>query len=150
MPYVEQFYSGGSNSLRGFTARSIGPGSYRPVEYNGIVDQTGDIKLEFNVEYRFKFSKTVLGALFAETGNVWLLNEDVSRPGAEFNFNTFANQLAVGAGIGLRFDFDYFVLRTDFGVPLRSPYVIENGYWIGNMDDALSGIKLNIAIGFPF
>lgn len=150
MPYVEQFYSGGSNSLRGFIARSLGPGSYKPDESNGIIDQTGDIKLEFNVEYRFELSKMVLGALFVETGNVWLLNKDVNRPGAEFQFNTFTNQLAVGTGVGLRFDFDYFVLRTDFGLPLRNTYESDYGYWLSNANKVFSSTKLNIAIGYPF
>ena len=150
MPYIEQFYSGGSNSLRAFTARSLGPGSYKPVEYNGIIDQTGDIKIELNTEYRFPFSKMVYGAFFFETGNVWLLNEDINRPGAQFNPGTFYKQLAVGTGAGLRFDFDFFVLRTDFGLPLRTPYEMENGYWYKNMSDVFSDFRFNLAIGLPF
>ncbi len=93
MPYVEQYYSGGSNSLRGFTARSLGPGSYKPEEYNGIIDQTGDIKLEMNTEYRFPLNNFIDGGLFLESGNVWLLNGDENRPGAQFGFNSFAHQL---------------------------------------------------------
>ncbi|MEO8148538.1 MAG: BamA/TamA family outer membrane protein [Bacteroidia bacterium] len=150
MPYVEQFYSGGSMSLRGFQARSLGPGSYEPDQSSGIVDQTGDIKLEANVEYRFQLSKLVLGALFVDAGNVWLLNKDVNRPAAEFGFNTFARQIAVGTGVGLRFDFSFFILRTDLGFPLRNTYQSDNSYWIRNVNDALSGAILNIAIGFPF
>lgn len=150
MPYIEQFYSGGSNSLRAFTARSLGPGSYKPVEYNGIIDQTGDIKIELNSEYRFPFSKTVYGAFFLETGNVWLLNDDINRPGAKFNFNTFYKQLAVGTGFGLRFDFDFFVMRTDVGLPLRTPYETENGHWYKTVGDVLSDFRFNLAIGLPF
>jgi len=150
MPYIEQFYSGGSNSLRAFTARSLGPGSYKPVEYNGIIDQTGDIKIELNSEYRFPFSKMVYGAFFLETGNVWLLNEDINRPGAQFNLGTFYKQLAVGTGAGLRFDFDFFVLRTDVGLPLRTPYEMENGYWYKDMGDVFSDFRFNLAIGLPF
>jgi len=149
MPYVEQFYSGGSNSLRGFTARSLGPGSYKPVEYNGIIDQTGDIKLEMNTEYRFPLSKIMQGAVFFEAGNVWLLNTDENRPGAQFSFNTFASQLAIGSGLGLRFDFDFFVLRTDFGLPLRYPYDEGGGYW-NSFGEMFSKFKFNIAIGYPF
>jgi outer membrane protein assembly factor BamA len=149
MPYVEQYFSGGSNSLRGFMARSLGPGSYKPVEYNGIVDQTGDIKLELNVEYRFPFSELIQGALFLETGNVWLLNVDENRPGAHFKFNTFTSQLALGTGLGLRFDFDFFVLRTDFGLPLRYPYDDGDGNW-NNFNEIFSQLKFNLAIGYPF
>jgi outer membrane protein assembly factor BamA len=149
MPYVEQYYSGGSNSLRGFTARSLGPGSYKPVDYNGIIDQTGDIKLEMNAEYRFPLTESMLGALFLESGNVWLLNNDENRPGAQFNFNTFGRQLAVGTGLGLRFDFDFFVLRTDFGLPLRYPYNDGSGYW-NTFGETFSKFMFNIAIGYPF
>ncbi|HSH20345.1 MAG TPA: BamA/TamA family outer membrane protein [Draconibacterium sp.] len=149
MPYVEQFYSGGSNSLRGFLARALGPGSYKPVRYNGIIDQTGDIKLELNAEYRFPFTELIQGALFMETGNVWLLNADENRPGAQFSFNNFASQLAVGTGLGLRFDFDFFVLRTDFGFPLRYPYDDGEGNW-NNVGEMFSKFKFNIAIGYPF
>ena len=149
MPYVEQYYSGGSNSLRGFTARSLGPGSYKPVDYNGIIDQTGDIKLEMNAEYRFPLTESMRGALFLESGNVWLLNEDDNRPGAKFNINTFGNQLAVGTGLGLRFDFDFFVLRTDFGLPLRYPYNDGSGYW-NTFGETFSKFMFNIAIGYPF
>jgi outer membrane protein assembly factor BamA len=150
MPYVEQYFSGGSNSLRGFTARSLGPGSYKPEDYNGIIDQTGDIKLELNAEYRFPLSKIMLGALFLEAGNVWLLNPDENRPGAQFKFNTFASQLAVGTGLGLRFDFDFFILRTDFGFPLRYPYDEGDGNWVSDTGEMFSKFKLNLAIGLPF
>lgn len=150
MPYIEQYYSGGSNSLRGFTARSLGPGSYKPVDYNGIIDQTGDIKLEMNSEFRFPMSEIMYGALFFETGNVWLLNPDENRPGAQFSFSTFANQLAVGTGAGLRFDFDFFVLRTDLGLPLRYPYKTGNSNWVENAGEMFSRFKFNLAIGFPF
>ncbi len=150
MPYVEQYYSGGSNSLRGFTARSLGPGSYKPEEFNGIIDQTGDIKLEMNAEYRFPLNNFIDGGLFLESGNVWLLNGDENRPGAQFGINNFAHQLAVGTGLGLRFDFDFFVLRTDFGFPLRYPYNDGNGNWINTAGDMFSNFKFNIAIGYPF
>ncbi len=149
MPYIEQFYSGGSNSIRAFTARSLGPGSYKPVDYNGIIDQTGDIKLEFNLEYRFPFSKTILGALFADAGNVWLLNPDENRPGAEFKLKNFTSQFALGTGLGLRFDFDFFVLRTDLGFPLRTPYLTGNSNWLVP-DDIFHGFRLNLSIGYPF
>lgn len=89
------------------------------------------------------------GALFLETGNVWLLNDDEGRPGAQFKFNTFANQLAVGTGLGFRFDFDFFVLRTDFGLPLRYPYDDGEGYW-NTFNEVFSQFKFNLAIGYPF
>ncbi len=149
MPYVEQFYSGGSNSLRGFTARSLGPGSYKPEFYNGIIDQTGDIRLELNSEYRFRLTEIMLGALFLETGNIWLLNNDENRPGAQFDITNFHKQLALGAGLGLRLDFNFFVLRGDFGFPLRYPYDDGSGHW-NEIGDVFGKFKFNIAIGYPF
>jgi outer membrane protein insertion porin family len=150
MPYVEQFYSGGSNSIRAFISRSLGPGSYKSDVTSDIIDQTGDIKLEGNVEYRFKMSKVVHGALFLDAGNVWLLNKDESRPGAEFIFSTFVNQLAVGTGVGLRFDFNFFILRTDFGLPLRMPYATNGSNWLTSTKDIFSGYVFSLAIGYPF
>jgi len=150
MPYIEQFYSGGSTSIRGFAARSLGPGSYKPEESNGIIDQTGDIKLEFNAEYRLPLSDMIHVAVFADVGNVWLLNKDEFRPGAEFDLNIFTEQLAVGSGLGLRFDFDFFVLRTDAGIPMRNTYKSENGYWLDSFSESLAGFRFNIAIGYPF
>ena len=154
MPYVEQFYSGGSNSIRAFVARSLGPGGLVPPEDVNpdslIIDQTGDIKLEGNLEFRFRMSKVLHGALFIDAGNVWLLNPDETRPNAEFHFNKFMDQLAVGTGIGLRFDFNFFILRTDFGFPIRSPYEIDGSNWLIGSSDVWKKGVFNLAIGYPF
>jgi len=149
MPYVEQYFSGGSNSLRGFVARSLGPGSYKPGEFNGIIDQTGDIKLEFNSEYRFRMTNIMLGALFLEAGNVWILNPDENRTGAQFKLHNFTEQLAIGTGFGLRLDFDFFILRTDIGLPLRFPYNDGDGYW-NHFNEVFNKFRFNLAIGYPF
>lgn len=150
MPYVEQFYSGGTNSIRAFIARSLGPGDYKSDVPSDIIDQTGDIKLEGNAEYRFRLSKTIRGALFLDAGNVWLWNKDESRPGAEFKFDSFINQLAVGTGIGLRFDFNFFILRTDMGFPLRNAYATDGHNWYTSTKDIFSDYVLSLAIGYPF
>ena len=146
---MEQFFSGGAYSIRGFTARYLGPGSYYE-EKSGYIDQSGDIKLEGNMEYRFGLSKIVKGALFLETGNIWLINEDENRPGAKFGFDRFYRELAVGTGVGLRFDFSFFVLRTDFGFPLRNPYMTEGKNWLFGTGDIWSGMLFYLAIGYPF
>lgn len=150
MPYVEQFYSGGSNSIRAFIARSLGPGALKPDETSEIIDQTGDIKLEGNMEYRFRLSKVLHGALFIDAGNIWLLRPDENRPGAEFHLNTFADQLYLGTGFGLRFDFSFFVLRTDLGFPLRTAYLIDESNWVRKTRDIIGGTVFNLAIGYPF
>ena len=150
MPYVEQFYSGGSNSIRAYVARSLGPGGLRPDETSDIIDQTGDIKLEGNIEYRFKMSKVLHGALFLDAGNIWLLHLDENRPGAEFHFNTFTDQLYMGTGIGLRFDFSFFILRTDLGFPLRTAYLVNDSNWVRKSKDIVGKTVFNLAIGYPF
>ncbi len=149
LPYVEQFFSGGAYSVRGFVARSLGPGSFYDDEAT-YIDQSGDIKLEANLEFRFGISKMTKGAIFIETGNIWLINEDVNRPGSHFNFDTFYTQLAVGAGLGLRFDFNFFVLRTDMGLPLRTPYLQDDKNWLSNSGSLLSNALFYLAIGYPF
>jgi outer membrane protein assembly factor BamA len=130
-------------------ARSLGPGSFYDDEAT-YIDQSGDIKLEANLEFRFGISKITKGAFFIETGNIWLINEDVNRPGSKFNFDTFYSQLAVGAGLGLRFDFNFFVLRTDMGLPLRTPYLQDDKNWLSNSGSLLSNALFYLAIGYPF
>lgn len=150
LPYVEQFFSGGAYSIRGFTARTLGPGSYYEEAESSYIDQSGDLKLEGNLEYRFGLSKMVNGAVFLEAGNIWLVNEDENRPGSRFDFNTFYQQLAVGTGVGLRFDFNFFVLRTDLGFPLRTPYVQDDRNWLFGTNEIWKSVLFYVAIGYPF
>ncbi|MDF1576120.1 MAG: BamA/TamA family outer membrane protein [Bacteroidales bacterium] len=149
LPYVEQFFSGGAYSIRGFTARTLGPGSYHEVE-NSYIDQSGDMKLEANLEFRFGISRILKGAVFLESGNIWLINEDENRPGSRFHVDSFNKQLAVGCGVGLRFDFNFFVLRTDLGFPLRTPYLQDDKYWFSGEGSTLSSALFYFAIGYPF
>jgi outer membrane protein assembly factor BamA len=149
LPYVKQFTIGGSNSIRAFRARSIGPGVYDlPDELaTSYFDQTGDIKLETNVEYRFPISGFLRGALFVDAGNIWLIEESPDRPGGEFTPGKIFQQLALGTGFGLRIDVEYFVLRFDLGVPLRRPgESVTPSVSLSGKDGAV----LNIAIGYPF
>ena len=124
MPYSEQFYIGGANSIRAFTIRSLGPGSYRPDanKANGYFDQTGDFKLEANVEFRFKIMGSLHGAIFMDAGNIWLLKNDPQRPGGKLELKTFGKDIALGTGFGLRYDISYIVLRADLGIGLHAPY----------------------------
>jgi len=149
LPYVEQFFSGGAYSVRGFTSRSLGPGSFYDAESN-YIDQSGDVKLEGNLEYRFGLSKVLKGAVFLDAGNIWLVNEDEGRAGSKFEFDTFLRQLAVGTGVGLRFDFNFFVLRTDLGFPIRTPYVADDSHWLIGTGKAFSKPLFYLAIGYPF
>jgi len=146
LPYIKQFYVGGTNSLRSFVARSLGPGSEVPPE--GYNDLTGDIRIEGNLEYRFKLSGNLKGALFMDAGNVWLFNEDPSRPDANFRFNTFLEEVAISGGWGLRWDFDFIVVRVDFAYTLRTPYLAQGELWIDEFNFWRPAI--NIAVGYPF
>jgi len=157
LPYVKAFFSGGSNSIRAFRARSLGPGSYyKPPDSNSFTsDEPGDIKLEANTELRANLFSIVKGAAFIDAGNVWLLHEDPSRPGSKFS-KSFANQIAVGTGLGLRIDVSFFVLRLDVAFPLRLPYNPEGQRWVINKIDfgssswRANNLVYNIAIGYPF
>ena len=159
MPYIKQFFSGGSNSIRAFLPRTVGPGSYqRPDTASNRVflDQAGDIKLEANFEYRFTIISVLKGALFLDAGNVWLIKKNAELPGGEFRPTQFQKEIAVGTGVGLRVDVSFFVLRLDLGIPLRKPYLPENEKWVGdNIQFGSRGwrkdnLVLNIAIGYPF
>jgi outer membrane protein assembly factor BamA len=153
LPYVKQYFAGGSQGIRAFYARSIGPGSYQSSDTipSGVfLDQSGEIKLEANLEYRFPITYKTFGALFVDAGNVWLLNDDPSRPGGKFNFNTFLDQIAIGAGLGLRIDIQYFVIRLDVGVPMRKPYKVNNSNWISKNPGFWGDYIISFAIGYPF
>ncbi|WP_374950611.1 BamA/TamA family outer membrane protein [Mucilaginibacter sp.] len=147
LPYSQQFFIGGPNSLRGFRARSIGPGSVDATALNNgfVADQSGDIKLEANLEYRAKLFSIVYGALFADAGNVW--NAKPHQAGGTFGPN-FYKQLAVDAGFGLRFDATVLVLRTDLGFPLLTPYI--NGSGSRSVSPSFRTAIFNLAIGYPF
>ena len=155
-PYSEQFYVGGANSIRAFTIRSIGPGTFHPAETSrfSYVDETGDLKLEANVEYRFRllsnlFGGNLNGAAFLDAGNVWLLRKDEARPGAEFTFKKFFDSLALGTGIGIRYDLSFLVLRLDWGVALHVPYETgKSSYY--NIPQFKKAMGIHFAIGYPF
>lgn len=149
-PYSEQFYVGGANSIRAFTVRSIGPGKYvAPNTTYAYLDQTGDIKLEANLEYRFNLFGSLYGATFLDAGNIWLLKKDKARPDANFRPATFFRQLATGTGVGLRYDLEFIILRLDLGVALHVPYDTgKSGYY--NIPSFRDGLGFHFAIGYPF
>lgn len=162
LPFVKQFFIGGTNSLRAFRARSIGPGSYNPDSEVGTdsiaADRTGDLKLEINTEYRPKINNLLQGAIFLDAGNIWLMKDDATyppMPGAKFS-KDFLRELAVGVGVGLRFDFTFFILRTDLAMPLRKPWLPKGERWVLNdikfadPDWRRENLVFNLAIGYPF
>jgi outer membrane protein insertion porin family len=156
VPYVKQFFVGGNNSLRGFRSRSVGPGTYFPVNVNQVIpDQTGDIKLELNSEYRPHITGPLYGAIFIDAGNIWLKNDSTytQKPGSQFS-GKFLSQLAVDVGVGLRLDITIFVIRLDAGFPIRKPWVVPPFVFnqIHFRDPAWrkQNLVFNLAIGYPF
>lgn len=146
-PYSEQFYVGGANSIRAFNVRSIGPGQYYTNESRlSYMDQTGDIKFQANLEYRPRLFGNLYGALFLDAGNVWAMHDDSYRTGAKFQFKNVLKEMALGTGIGIRYDLEFFVLRVDWGVGLHVPY--KTGFY--NFDHFKDSQSLHFAIGYPF
>ncbi len=167
VPYSEQFYIGGANSIRAFTVRSIGPGSYRAPESlrDGYFDQTGTFKLELNTEYRFPIVSVLHGAAFIDAGNIWLLKNDPLRPGGQLQGKTFFRDIALGTGVGLRVDIGMMVIRGDLGYGLHNPGRTTIGFPASGGGDPEvvkigSGAYFNVpfrhafafhlAIGYPF
>ena len=161
MPLIKQYFSGGSNSLRGFRPRTVGPGLFaRQIDGSGPIfqDGGGDIKLEANTELRPKFSQYLQGALFVDAGNVWL--RDASYDAIYSTVTSFGSdfykQIAVSGGIGLRIDLSYFLFRLDVGIPLRKPDRPEGQRWVFDeinprgRDWRRQNLILNVAVGYPF
>lgn len=155
LPYSRQFSIGGASSLRAYRLRGLGPGTYDGNDKNQFIDQTGDVKLEANVEYRFPIVGFFKAAAFLDAGNIWLVKEG-STADQKFNFKNFYQQIAIGTGVGLRLDFDFFVLRFDLAFPLRGPST-DNGFeWKFKDIDPVKkawrkdNLRLNLGIGYPF
>ncbi|MGF1586176.1 MAG: BamA/TamA family outer membrane protein [Bacteroidales bacterium] len=157
LPFEKKYFSGGANSIRAWQVRSLGPGSF---DESALIDSIGrrfpnstaDIKLEANIEYRFNLFWLMEGALFLDAGNIWAINKDDGREGALFRRDSFHNDIAVATGLGLRFDFSFFVFRVDMGMKLRDPAEPPGQKWIplhrspGFRDD----FAINVGIGYPF
>ena len=151
VPYREQFYVGGSNSVRAFAVRTLGPGKFHP-DYRdrySYYDQTGTFKFEANTEYRFPILGYFKGAVFLDAGNIWLLEDDKWRPGGQLKMKNFFNELALGTGLGLRFDMSMLVVRADLGIGIHAPYDTgKRGYY--NIAKFKDGLAFHLAIGYPF
>jgi outer membrane protein assembly factor BamA len=151
MPFEKMFYAGGANSLRGWQVRSVGPGSVSSDSIDVFPNQVADLRLEMNIEYRFPLLWKFEGALFADAGNIWSLSALDTREGARFSFGRFYKEIAMNAGLGLRLNFDYFVLRFDSGFKLHDPgqpsgkRVIMPGEWFSK-----NNFSVHFGINYPF
>ena len=154
IPAQKQFFGGGTNGVRAWNPFSLGPGSFQNIN-NNIDYYLGDIKIESNIEYRFSLFKLgkykMKGAMFADSGNIWYMNELENQPGSKFG-KDFLSEMAIGLGFGLRYDVNLLIIRFDLATPLRYPYQINNNNWVENpVRKILEGdLNLNIGIGYPF
>ena len=148
VPFERKYFTGGANGIRGWPIRTLGPGSYK-ANPNEFPNQSGDIKIEANAEYRFAMFGPIEGALFIDTGNIWSLKDN--RPGTEFSFLNFYNEIAVSTGLGLRYDFSFVIIRVDLGMKLHDPSLNSGSRWIP-AGKILNKDNLNVAfaIGYPF
>jgi outer membrane protein insertion porin family len=157
LPYSKQFFSGGSNSLRAFQINSVGPGTYNQIADSiSFMQLGGDLKLELNGEFRFTIYRFLKGALFADAGNIWMQKSNPANIGGAFLFNEFMSELALGAGVGIRFDVSFFLLRFDLAMPLKKPWLEKDQRWVideidfGSSAWRKTNLILNVAIGYPF
>ena len=128
LPFQKSFFSGGANGMRAWKARTLGPGAF--YDSTGSFDKIGDIQLESNIEFRFPLISWVEGALFVDAGNIWLINRDSLRTDAHFEADRFISEIAIGTGIGLRMDLDFFVIRFDLSMPFRNPSLPASQRWL--------------------
>ncbi|MEG2755614.1 MAG: BamA/TamA family outer membrane protein, partial [Mucinivorans sp.] len=148
LPFDRLFFAGGSNSMRGWQVRTLGPGGVALDSLGSYPNQLGDFKLEANVEYRVNVVGGFGMALFFDAGNIWMNSQGEKRPEARFNFNNFYKQIALNTGVGLRYDFGFFMVRLDWGFKLHNPNMPHGHRWFTNL--GLSDTQLNFAIGLPF
>ncbi len=169
LPFEKSFFGGGANDIRAWQARTLGPGSYRDPERN--FDKIGDILIEANVEYRFNLIDVLEGALFVDAGNIWTIQADDARPGADFETDRFLSEIAVGAGVGARLNFDFFLIRLDLALQLKDPALDRGERWLFQPKDKYNEYirdlnedrgpgeqlspyawrwNINIGIGYPF
>ena len=152
LPFEKRYFSGGANSVRGWSVRSLGPGKF--VGHDGRIDfinQTGDMKLDLNVEYRAHLFWKFNGALFVDAGNIWTLREYEEQPGGQFLFSTFLDQLAASYGLGLRLNFDYFIIRFDMGMKAVNPAYETTDDHFPLLHPRLNrDFAFHFAVGLPF
>lgn len=151
LPFEKHFYGGGSNSLRGWQARTVGPGLSQMDTSFVIPNQTGDMKLEANIEYRFNMFWKVAGAVFVDAGNVWTLKDDGTQAGKEsmLRWDTFGESIAANWGVGLRLNFGFMLLRLDLGLKVHDP--AREMKWVGpDQWFKRDGYALHFGVGYPF
>jgi len=147
LPLEKSFFGGGPNSLRAWQARTLGPGGYQDSTGGNYADKIGDNKIEANFEYRFNIIKALNAALFVDAGNIWLRKKYETYPDGEFTASKFIEQIAIGAGLGFRLDFNFFIIRLDGAFKVRDPARKSDDRWM--FGEPMETV-LNFGIGYPF
>ena len=152
LPYEKRYFSGGANSVRGWSVRELGPGTYTGTDGRiDFINQTGDIKLDMNAEYRTSLFWKIHGAVFVDAGNIWTIRSYEEQPGGQFRFGTFWRQIAVAYGLGFRLNFDYFILRLDGGMKAVNPaYSNARQHFPLIHPDFHRDFTFHFAVGLPF
>lgn len=149
LPFEKTFFAGGANGMRGWRMYALGPGSYENLDEGSSFNQIGDIQLEANLEYRFPLYDWIRGAFYLDAGNIWLLRESPDLPGGKFIFSEFLGQVAIDVGVGLRFDFDFFIFRFDPAIAIKKPTYPKGDRWTVDKLQ-LKDVVWNFGIGYPF
>ncbi len=150
LPFEKRFYAGGANGVRGWSVRTLGPGSYN--SHNSVayfINQCGDIRLDMSLEYRAKLFWVLEGGAFIDAGNIWTIHSYENQPGGMFHFNTFWKQIAWAYGVGLRMDFDYFLLRLDLGIKAYNPAEGQDRWPLFHFDWHRN-TAVHFSVGYPF
>jgi hypothetical protein len=165
LPYEKYFFAGGSNSVRGWRPRRLGPGSYTPYDSTDSrityrFEQQGEVLIESSLEFRQRIVGILAGALFLDAGNIWTIHNDPNRPGSQFKINRFYREIALAGGAGIRLDFSFLVIRFDLGYKLYDParplgrrFFLDPAFNSSPFDKDAKEVEpwiLNIGIGFPF
>ena len=150
LPFEKRYYSGGANSVRAWSIRELGPGSYSRNSSTTFYHQTGDIKFNFNIEFRSHFFWKLEAAVYVDAGNIWTIKDYEGQEGGKFRFNSFYKEIAVGYGLGLRLDFDYFLIRFDTGMKAYNPAQTGKERWAILNPNFKDNFAWHIAVGYPF
>lgn len=149
IPFEKGFYAGGANGMRGWRIRSLGPGASTTDETTNLIDRIGDMQLEANIEYRFPIYSFVKGAIYMDAGNIWLLKPNDFFPGGNFRLKNLMSEIALDAGLGFRFDFNFFIFRIDTAIRLRDPSRSAFNRWV-SFKTGFKNLAFNFGIGYPF
>ena len=151
VPFEKRYFSGGANSVRGWSVRGLGPGRYRGTNpMTDFMNQCGDIRLDMNAEYRSKLIWKLELAAFLDAGNIWTIRNYPSQPGGKFQLKSFYKEIAMAYGLGMRLDFNYFILRLDLGMKLYDPSVVNKSKWVISYQNFNRDATLHFAVGYPF